>query len=281
MSEQDNQGDDTQANQNTQVEEESNLKDQLLFGDESSTTENVEEEVTPDETSEPEEKPEETEEKSDQKPEPTPKEEQETEAERNRRYYEQRQEAKRQRQVLEQQVSETYKPQPVDELTQHYIDQGYDEFQAQVLARDEVRTQKEQISEARAEVAELNLQINSEAMQVLHDFPEFDPGTPDKPNPLYEKDLAERARARYEQYAKPVIDPRTGLIVQTNLTPYDFFKEEHQTWNSGRAKAEVKAQRNVEEQLASATPPSSSAPIQVKSGNTLPELEKRLVNYKF
>lgn len=195
-------------------------------------------------------------------PDEKPAEPQETEAERNRRFYEERQQQKRQ---VEQTIDQTYQPQPVDELTQHFIDQGYDEFQAQMLARDEVRNQRDQINEARTEVAELNMQIETEAVQVMHDFPVFNPGTPERPNPLYDKDFADKASELYMKAANAVVDPRTGLVVQTSLTPYTFYKQLADMRNSGVSQAQVKAQKAAEQQMAAVAPPVSNAPVVNKS----------------
>lgn len=177
----------------------------------------------------------------------------ETEAERNRRFYEQRQTAKRQ---AEQAIDQTYQPQKEDELTRDFLDQGYDEFQAKMLAREEIRSQKEQISEARAEIAELNMQLNTESLQVLHDFPEFD----DKSD-KYDAEFTQKATELYRQAAQPVMDPRTGLIVKTNLTPYAFYKELHDMRERSTTTVQMKAQRAAEAQMAAVAPPASNPPI--------------------
>lgn len=286
MSEKDDQQvtDDQATDQNTQVVEsaEDNIEDQLLFGDESSEEESdesespVEEAETTEETSEKTESDEETQETQEEESKDESETPQETEAERSQRFYEMRQEQKRSREQVEKAVNQNYQPQPVDQLTQHFVDQGYDEFQANMLAREEVRSQRESIAEARAEVAELNSKLVSESVQVMHDFPVFDPKSSE-----YDEGFAKLASDMYMRAANPVTDPKTGAIVQTNLMPHDFYKELHTMRTMSASKAEAKAKKAVSQQIASVSPQSSSAPISVKRGNSMEELEKRLSNVKF
>jgi hypothetical protein len=183
-------------------------------------------------------------------PEPEKQEEpQESEAERNRRFYEMRQKAK---QEAERAMDRTYQAQPVDELTKKYTDQGYDEFQARMLANDERREQQAAINTARTEVAELNMTIESEALQVMHEFPIFDPKSPD-----YDKAFADKASALYHQAAGVQRDEQTGLIINASQTPYSFYKDLAEMRNSGLSKAQMDAQRAAEQQMAAVTPPAS------------------------
>lgn len=180
----------------------------------------------------------------------------ETEAERKQRFYEMRKAGKEERQELERSISQQYQPQPADELTRQFTEQGYTEFEAEMLARDEVRNQRDQINSERTQVAELNMQINTEAVQVMHDYPVFDPKSSD-----YDKDFAKRASDMYNRAAGVKVDPRTGAVISTNLTPYNFYKELAEMRGSGVSQAQVSAQRAAEQQMASVAPPSSTAPV--------------------
>lgn len=210
------------------------------------TPESVEETETPaDPVEQP--KPEDVEKPSDEE---QPEEPQETEAERNRRFYEMRQQAKRE---AERAITQTYQPQAKDELVQRFKDEGYDDFQASLLADNERRNQETQINAAKTEVAELNMQIESESLQVMHDYPIFDPKSPE-----YDKDFADKASALYHRAAGLQVDKQTGLIVNATETPYKFYKDLADMRSSGLSKAQMAAQRAAEQQMAAAAPPSST-----------------------
>jgi hypothetical protein len=197
---------------------------------------------TPVEEGDAPEAPAEPEEQKPEIPEETPL---ETEAERAKRFYELRQEQKQHRRAVEQAVSQNYQPQPVEQLVQHFLDQGYTQFEAEMKADSEVRNQREQLQETRTQVAELNMRINTEAVQVMHDFPVFDPTSPE-----YDKDFANKASAMYERAAGVMKDPKTGVIVATNLTPYEFYKNLADLRASGQTQAQLKAQKAAEAQMA-------------------------------
>jgi hypothetical protein len=206
---------------------------------------------------------------SDQKAEEQPAEaeaEKETddEKERKRHNYEMAQrriqERESQKRQVEQTIDQAYQPQPVDQLTQYFMDQGADQFQAEMLARDEVRNQRDQINTVRTQVAELNMQIETEAVQVMHDFPVFDPNSSE-----YDPDFANKASAMYQKAAGVQVDPRTGVVISTNQTPYTFYKELAEMRQHGMSKAQIAAQKAAEQQMASVAPPTSSAPVVNKS----------------
>lgn len=190
------------------------------------------------------------------KPEDTPDEEA-ARKERNRQFYEARQQERQtQQRQIEHKINEAYQPQTVDELTQSYIDQGYDEFQASMLARDERREQQSQINEGRAQVAELNMQIETEAVQVMHEYPVFDPKSE-----KYDKAFADKASELYNKAANVVTDPKTGFVVKTNLTPYEFYKELAEMRGSGVSQAQVAAQAAAQAQMAAVAPTTSTVPV--------------------
>jgi hypothetical protein len=205
-----------------------------------------------------EEQPKEPEAEAPKEPEePTePEEPVETEAERKQRFYEMRQQQKReQKELVEKSINQAYQPQPADELTKQFMEQGYSQFEAEMKADNERRNQAEQIREARSQITELNSRMNVESVQVMHDYPVFDPTSPD-----YDKDFADKASAMYARAAGVQTDPKTGLVVSANLTPYNFYKELEEVRGSGLTKAQVQGQRAAEQQMASVAPPTSSVP---------------------
>lgn len=112
-------------------------------------------------------------------------------------------------------------------------------------------------------VADLNANLNIESLQVMQDFPVFDPDSSQ-----YDKDLSARVRALYEKAAQPQVDKRTGLVLKSNLAPYEFYKAFADTHISSGAKSRVEGkiegQKAADKQLAAAETPSSTAPRTAK-----------------
>ena len=148
-----------------------------------------------------------------------------------------------------------YRTQTVEEL----VDEGMSAEEARI----EQQRQELQLSQQNLRVADLNTNLDIESAQVMSDFPIFDPGTPENPNPLYNAEVASRANALYQQAAGLRTDPETGLIIQANITPYEFYKNFNDVYTQGRTEGEnagkVTGQRAAEKMLA-AVEPSSSAP---------------------
>jgi len=256
-----------QATPNEPVEQPAESKDLSLAEELAQANDKSSDEEKPEAPVEEGAKPEEAEQPKEPEVEP-PKEEEpkeneepvETEAERKQRFYEMRQQQKQVKQQVEQSISQQYQPQQVDELTQHFIDQGYGQFEAEMLARDERRNQEAEINKATTQVAQLNMRFGTEAVQVMHDFPIFDPKSPE-----YDKEYAARASKLFESHAGVQKDPQTGMIVAASTTPYNFYKELAEMRGSAQSKAQVVAQKAAEQQMASAAPPSSSVPQTSKS----------------
>lgn len=143
--------------------------------------------------------------------------------------------------------AKVYAPQTADELIAGGIDP--------TTARMEALEQRTQMAEFNAHVADLNANLNAEALQVMHDFPVFDPQSPQ-----YDKNLAERATNVYTQAANQQVDPRTGLIVQSNALPYNIYKAFAEIHAMGSQNGKVSGQQAAEKMLAATEPTSSLAP---------------------
>lgn len=154
---------------------------------------------------------------------------------------------------VEQAIDHAYQPQPVDELKEAYLDQGYSDAEATLLARDEVRSQREQIQEARADIAELNMTLTTEAMEVVNTIA----WTNAQNAETYDRETTEAASRLYEQLAVSK-DPRTGQIVEAKLTPKQFYGLIDQIRSSGAAEAQLKGQKAAEQQLSAVAPPTSN-----------------------
>lgn len=147
--------------------------------------------------------------------------------------------------------SEVYAPQSPEEL----VEQGMDP----AMARVEALEQRTAMAEFNAHVTDLNANLNIEALQVMADFPVFNPDAPE-----YDKSLAERARAMYEKAADIKTDSQTGLIVEAKALPYEIYKTVAEIAQSGTQKGTIKGQQAADKNLAAADPVSVSAPAQPK-----------------
>jgi hypothetical protein len=128
-----------------------------------------------------------------------------------------------------------------------------------VLARVEASEQRAKMAEYNAYVTDLTANLNTEALQVMVDFPQFDPQSSE-----YDSVLAKRAQSIYEKVAQIKTDPKTGLTIQANVLPYDIYKAFAETSASGSQRGEVKGQQAAEKMLAHAETPSSSGEVTKK-----------------
>lgn len=147
--------------------------------------------------------------------------------------------------------SQVYAPQTAEELVAEGMEPA--------MARVEALEQKAAMSEFNAHVADLNANLNVEALQVMSDFPVFNPDAPE-----YDKSLAERARRVYEKAAAIETDDKTGLIVNAQVLPYEIYKEFAEAAQAGKQAGAVKGQIAAEKNLAAVDPISSAAPAQPK-----------------
>lgn len=152
---------------------------------------------------------------------------------------------------VEQANTKAYRTETAEELAE----KGLSEEEANA----EIMRQEAEMREFNIHVADLNSTLNLEALQVMQDFPVFDPDSKD-----YDKDLSNRVRGLYEQAAQPKVDPRTGLVIQSNLPPYEFYKafaETHQTSSAkSRVEGRIEGEKASDKNLAAAETPSSTAP---------------------
>lgn len=160
---------------------------------------------------------------------------------------------KQTKQEIEQAVDQVYKPQDVAELQEEYMQRGYTEGEALILARGDVAEQKAQIAEATTEITELNANIRVDAVEARAKYEWMNPESTN-----FERDTTEIAAQLFE--LGTVKDERTGQIVDTRMTPMQVASLIDKIRNSGSAKAQVAAQKAAERQMAAAAPPTSTAP---------------------
>lgn len=145
--------------------------------------------------------------------------------------------------------AEAYKPATADEL----VEQGMDPAMAEVTALK----QRTELAEYNAHVADLTASINTEALQVMHDYPMFDPNSPE-----YNKDIAEMAGSVYERVAGIKTDPKTGLPYSANVLPRQVYQAIAQAFSAGASTGEVRGQQATEQMLAAADSPTTSATVE-------------------
>ena len=127
------------------------------------------------------------------------------------------------------------------------------------MARVEALEQRDAMREFNAHVTDLNANLNIESLQVMADFPVFNPDAPE-----YDKSLADRAKRVYEKAAQIQTDPKTGLIVNANALPYDIYKEFAEAAQSSKQAGAVKGQRAAEKNLAAVDPTPNATPAAPK-----------------
>jgi hypothetical protein len=147
--------------------------------------------------------------------------------------------------------SQVYQPQSKDEL----VEQGLSETDAKV----EALRQEIELGKFNEQMAETQLTLRTEAERVLQDFPMFDPklDAEGKPtNPDYRPELA----AQVDQILSSslVLDPNTGQVIGSNVSPYQLYKSYADATKLGAIDGQVKGQQAAERQLASADPSSSA-----------------------
>lgn len=148
--------------------------------------------------------------------------------------------------------AQVYQPQTAEEL----VNEGIDPLDARMQAME----QRAQMAEYNTYVADLKSNLDIQSLQVMSDYPVFNPNAPE-----YNDNLAKLAANAYLSAAQPQTDPRTGMITQANVLPYDIYKSFASAHASGAQNGQVKAQRSVEKMMAAVDTPSSSAPKQEKS----------------
>lgn len=170
---------------------------------------------------------------------------------------------------IDRSIDQAYQPQPLDELTQAFLNQTneygeprYDQFQAEMLARETVREQRAQIAEARAEIRELNAGLQADAIDVVHDIPWLDKES----TANYDKDSAEIASDLYGALCV-TRDPNSKQIIEARMSPKEFYGAIDKIRSAGSASAQLKAQKALEQQLASVAPQGSTAPSSPSSAD--------------
>ena len=152
---------------------------------------------------------------------------------------------------VEQTNAKAYRTETPEEL----IEQGLSPEEAE----NEALKQEIQMREFNTHVADLNATLNIESLQVMQDFPVFDPDSDQ-----FDGDLSARVRGLYEKAAQPTVDKKTGLVIKSNLAPYEFYKAFADTHESSgtksRIEGKIEGEKASDKNLEAAETPSSTAP---------------------
>lgn len=152
---------------------------------------------------------------------------------------------------VEQLNAKAYRTETPEEL----IDKGLSEEEAET----EVLRQEMQIKDFNIKVADLNATLNIESLQVMQDFPMFDPD-----HPSFDPELSKTVGELYNKAAKPVVDKKTGLVIESNITPYDFYKAFADTSarisEKSKVTGQLEGQKAADKEIAAAEVQSSAAP---------------------
>lgn len=169
---------------------------------------------------------------------------------------------------LESKLSEEYQPVTPEDL----VEQGYDETTAQV----EALRQQMEIDKFSASVTRLNTDLNTDAVQVIAEYPVFDPASSE-----YDEKFADTVQNMYRQASELQFDKSGEYVVSAKVPLYDFYKQMAEIRGSQRSSGQIEGQKNAERMLASVDAPSSAAPTTPKGDETLAEMRERLSAVRF
>lgn len=146
---------------------------------------------------------------------------------------------------------QAYRTQTAEEL----VNEGLSEQEAE----NEALRQQLEFQKYNAQVSDLSSTLGIESMQLMADFPQFDPRSP-----LFDEALHKTVTELYENVADVHRDPKTNLVTNVRVFPYNFYKAFAETQSSSgqrsRAEGQVEGQKAAEKNLAAAETPSSTAP---------------------
>jgi len=166
---------------------------------------------------------------------------------------------------VQQMTGQVYEAPKAEDLTTQINPETGQEY-TRLEARQEALEQQINLDKYNTQVADAQLTLSSEAMQVLNEFPIFNPDSDQFDEELRDEaaDLLEANLIRDPNV--PELDPATGqptgkgLIIGSNVSPYKLYKTLARANGISQTKGELKGQQNAEEMLANTDAASSNAP---------------------
>jgi hypothetical protein len=179
----------------------------------------------------------------------------------------------RTRQQVAQQLDQGYGPRSEEDL----IEQGMEPQQASVEALRQEMAYKEQ----RAFVAELNANMQSDAVNASNDFPVFNPNSKDfDPDFTAEVDVLYRQAARLQTVQTGVDQSGKPIEVITNaeVPLYDFYQRMAKVYSQGTTKGAQVGQQEMQQMISRTENPGGSSSTSGNSSDDLQSMEERLGN---
>lgn len=171
------------------------------------------------------------------------------------------QDRQRTRQQIAQQIDQNYSPKSEEDL----VEDGMAPRDAQVEAlRQEIA-----FRDRRADLAEMNAGMQTDAVSVLNDFPEFNPESPQ-----YDPEFTNQVQQAYMQSSRLQADPN-GIVLNAELPLYDYYQQMHNIYDRGNSKGTVQGQADAMEMLSRTENPGGANPGN-NSGNDVADMEDRL-----
>lgn len=165
------------------------------------------------------------------------------------------------RNEVEQLNSQVYRSATEEELQ----DQGY----SPEMAAIESFKQEQAIRDYNGQIADKQLELRSEALSIVRDFPDLSPVTASgEPNPTYNEQLGAQLDTLLGQNLQ--VDPNTGQIIGSTIPPYQIYKLVADAAKASAEAGQIKGQQATERMLASVDSTSSATPAkQTESDNFL------------
>lgn len=172
------------------------------------------------------------------------------------------QERQRTRQAVAQQLDQTYGPKTAEDLQAEGLTPEKAEIQA---LREEMAYERR-----KTEVAELNANLQVEAVNVFHDFPMFNPESKD-----YDEQFTQEVEQAYQTAARLQTD-ESGIILNAEVPLYDFYQRMATIYNRGQSRGSESAKQDTLQMLARTENVGGSSSTSGNSGDSLKDLEDRI-----
>lgn len=150
------------------------------------------------------------------------------------------------KQQVEQLNSQAYQL-PSEQELQDQINPDTGEYYTALEAKLTRLEQQQQLRDYTERVTEAQMTVSTEAERALKDFSWADEKSPD-----YNEELAREA----DQILKEnlVVDPNTGQIIGSRISPYKLYKSYDVATKASQRKAQIQGQKSVEKMMAAADP---------------------------
>jgi hypothetical protein len=168
----------------------------------------------------------------------------------------------RNQQEIAQKLDEKYGPKTEDQL----IEEGLTPEQAQIQAlREEMAYERQ-----KTHVAQINAGMQADAVNVMNDFPVFNPDSND-----YDPEFAKLVEQQYQTAARLRFDDEDkSLVLNAEVPLYDFYQQMATIYNRGATRGTQQAQKSVMKTL-SRTESVGGSPSSTRD-DSLEALEERI-----